>query len=194
MSALQNVMIPMYFAGKRNGIEEATRHLNRVGLGNLLHHLPTQMRGGEIQRAAIARALANNPEIVLADEPTGNLDSKTADEVVALLRENNESGNTVLIVTHNSELASKLPHMVTIRDGRMVMVVPPVSHASGKVYGNPIDKAKGRTVEIAKIFSDSNQYVGKEVIVEGKAGQVCQTSGCWLLLTDSDNNQLYVQF
>ena len=120
MSALRNVMLPMYFAGKRNGVEEATRLMNRVGLGNRLHHLPSQMSGGEIQRVAIARALANNPQIVLADEPTGNLDSKTADEVVALLREINESGNTVLIVTHNLELASKLPRMVTMRDGRMV--------------------------------------------------------------------------
>jgi putative ABC transport system ATP-binding protein len=120
MSALQNVMLPMYFAGKRNGVEDATRLMNRVGLGNRLHHLPSQMSGGEIQRVAIARALANNPQIVLADEPTGNLDSKTADEVAALLREINESGNTVLIVTHNLELASKLPRMVTMRDGRMV--------------------------------------------------------------------------
>ena len=78
--------------------------------------------------------------------------------------------------------------------GFALMAVPAVSYASPKVYGNPIDKAKGQTVEIAKIFSDSNQYVGKKVIVEGKAGQVCQTSGCWLLLTDGDNNQLYVQF
>jgi putative ABC transport system ATP-binding protein len=120
MSALRNVMLPMYFAGKRNGVEEATRLMNRVGLGNRLHHLPSQMSGGEIQRVAIARALANNPEIVLADEPTGNLDSKTAEEVVALLREINDSGTTVLIVTHNLELASKLPRMVTMRDGRMV--------------------------------------------------------------------------
>ena len=75
-----------------------------------------------------------------------------------------------------------------------LMAVPAASEASGKVYGNPIDKAKGQTVEIANIFSDSNRYVGKKVIVEGKAGQVCQTSGCWLLLTDGGNNQLYVQF
>jgi putative ABC transport system ATP-binding protein len=120
MSALRNVMLPMYFAGKRDGVGEATRLLARVGLGSRLHHLPSQMSGGEIQRVAIARALANNPEIVLADEPTGNLDSRTAEEVVALLREINESGTTVLIVTHNIELASKLPRMVAMRDGRMV--------------------------------------------------------------------------
>jgi len=120
MSALRNVMLPMYFAGKRDGVGEATRLLARVGLGSILHHLPSQMSGGEIQRVAIARALANNPEIVLADEPTGNLDSRTAEEVVALLREINKSGTTVLIVTHNIELASKLPRMVAMRDGRMV--------------------------------------------------------------------------
>jgi putative ABC transport system ATP-binding protein len=120
MSALQNVLLPMYFAGKRNGIENATRLLERVGLGGRLHHLPSQMSGGEIQRVAIARALANDPEIVLADEPTGNLDSKTADGVVDLLREINASGTTVLVVTHNVELASKLPRMMAMRDGRMV--------------------------------------------------------------------------
>jgi putative ABC transport system ATP-binding protein len=120
MSALRNVMLPMYFAGKRDGVGEAERILRRVGLGDRLHHLPSRMSGGEIQRVAIARALANNPEIVLADEPTGNLDSKTADEVAALLREINRAGTTVLIVTHNIELASKLPRMVTMRDGRMV--------------------------------------------------------------------------
>jgi putative ABC transport system ATP-binding protein len=120
MSALQNVMLPMYFAGRRDGVESATRLIDRVGLGDRLHHLPSQMSGGEIQRVAIARALANDPEIVLADEPTGNLDSRTADGVVDLLREINASGTTVLIVTHNTELASKLPRMVAMRDGRIV--------------------------------------------------------------------------
>ena len=120
MSALQNVMLPMYFAGKRDGIESAARLIDRVGLGGRLHHLPSQMSGGEIQRVAVARALANDPQIVLADEPTGNLDSKTADGVVDLMREINASGTTVLIVTHNVELASKLPRMITMRDGRMV--------------------------------------------------------------------------
>ena len=120
MSVLQNVMLPMYFAGKRDGIESAARLIDRVGLGGRLHHLPSQMSGGEIQRVAIARALANDPQIVLADEPTGNLDSKTADGVVDLMREINASGTTVLIVPHNVELASKLPRVITMRDGRMV--------------------------------------------------------------------------
>lgn len=120
MTALQNVMLPMYFAEKKDARQKATDLLTRVGLASRLNHLPSQLSGGEVQRVAIARALANNPSILLADEPTGNLDSQTADDVCDLLREINQAGTTVIIVTHNVELADSLPRIVRLRDGRMI--------------------------------------------------------------------------
>ncbi|HHY46433.1 MAG TPA: ABC transporter ATP-binding protein [Firmicutes bacterium] len=120
MTALQNVMLPMYFAGNSAARKRATELLSRVGLGNRLLHLPSQMSGGEIQRVAVARALANNPSILLADEPTGNLDSHAAEDIFSLLHEVNRSGTTIIVVTHNAELAASLPRTITIRDGRMI--------------------------------------------------------------------------
>lgn len=119
MTALQNVMLPMYFAGKKDSAAKATELLTRVGLGHRLHHLPKHLSGGEIQRVAIARALANDPAIILADEPTGNLDSATAGEVIELFKEINKAGTTIVIVTHNTELAATLPRAITLRDGRV---------------------------------------------------------------------------
>uniref|UniRef100_A0A7C1JP01 ABC transporter ATP-binding protein n=1 Tax=Ammonifex degensii TaxID=42838 RepID=A0A7C1JP01_9THEO len=122
MTALENVLLPMYFAGvpAPQARKRAVELLHRVGLGNRLSHLPSQMSGGEIQRVAVARALANNPSILLADEPTGNLDSYTAQEVFNLLREINQAGTTVVVVTHNAELAASLPRVITIRDGKVI--------------------------------------------------------------------------
>lgn len=120
MTALQNVMLPMYFAGGKNVAARAASLLTRVGLGHRLHHLPKHLSGGEIQRVAIARALANDPQIILADEPTGQLDSATAAEVIDLFREINRAGKTLVVVTHNVELAASLPRAITLRDGRVV--------------------------------------------------------------------------
>ncbi|NPV53230.1 MAG: ABC transporter ATP-binding protein [Firmicutes bacterium] len=120
MTALQNVMLPMYFAGVSAARQRATELLSRVGLGNRLLHLPSQMSGGEIQRVAVARALAKSPSILLADEPTGNLDSRAAEDIFNLLHEINRSGTTIVVVTHNSELAASLPRIVSIRDGRVI--------------------------------------------------------------------------
>jgi putative ABC transport system ATP-binding protein len=120
MTALQNVMLPRYFAGEPNAAARAKDILTRVGLGGRLHHLPNHLSGGEVQRVAIARALANDPALILADEPTGNLDSATAEGVIALFREVNQLGKTIIVVTHNTELAASLPRAITLRDGRMV--------------------------------------------------------------------------
>lgn len=119
MTALQNVMLPMYFARDAQAREKALELLNRVGLAQRMQHLPSQMSGGEIQRVAVARALANGPSILLADEPTGNLDSRTAEEVCGLLKEINQAGTTIIVVTHNAEMAASLPRTITLRDGRL---------------------------------------------------------------------------
>ncbi|HEY4027356.1 MAG TPA: ABC transporter ATP-binding protein [Candidatus Dormibacteraeota bacterium] len=98
----------------------AARALERVGLGHRLRHLPNQLSGGERQRVAIARAVVGEPAMVLADEPTGNLDSASGAAIVDLLRELNEDGTTIAVITHNPEIAASLPRQVELRDGRIV--------------------------------------------------------------------------
>ena len=122
MTALENVMLPTVFAGKPNeeGTERAMELLNIVGLGHRLHHKPSELSGGQQQRVAIARSLANNPSIVLADEPTGNLDLKTGTEIIALLRKlNKEQGVTIISATHDHKMVDVSDRVVWIRDGRV---------------------------------------------------------------------------
>jgi lipoprotein-releasing system ATP-binding protein len=119
-SALENVIIPQMIAGtaRRDARERATALLQRVGLGERLNHRPAKLSGGEQQRVAIARALANNPAIVLADEPTGNLDVHTADQVFAMLAQLvREDRVAAMIATHNLEIARRMDRAVTIREG-----------------------------------------------------------------------------
>lgn len=120
MSALQNVMLPLYFAGDTEARPKAAALLARVGLSGRADHLPAHLSGGEIQRVAAARALSNDPAILLADEPTGNLDSRTARDLFSLFEEINAAGTTVCIVTHNRELAESMPRCITLRDGRIM--------------------------------------------------------------------------
>ena len=125
LTALENVALPLMLSGVGLGerSERARQLLSRVGLEHRLDHRPTEMSGGEQQRAAIARALVNNPKLVLADEPTGNLDSSTGAEVMRLLRElNAERGVTLIIVTHDPEVASYADRVVHLRDGQITDV------------------------------------------------------------------------
>ncbi len=123
LTAVENVEIPLYEekmdgASRRKRAEEL---LDIVGLRDRMNHLPSQMSGGQRQRAAIARSLANNPAIILADEPTGNLDSKSTVEIMALLRKlNREQGTTIIVVTHNHEVARFVDRIITIRDGKIL--------------------------------------------------------------------------
>ncbi len=121
-TALENVALPMMFQGieKQERIERAKELLKKVGLGDRMEHLPGELSGGQRQRVAIARALANNPKIILADEPTGNLDTKTGEEIVKIFEELNKQGKTVIVVTHDDELAKKARKIVRLRDGRIV--------------------------------------------------------------------------
>jgi len=121
LSALENVELPLSYQGvaRRERRRRAGAMLERVGLGSRTDHRPTQMSGGERQRVAIARALVNDPSLILADEPTGNLDSATGDEILGLLDAANASGNTVVIVTHDSRVAGRARRRLSIRDGRV---------------------------------------------------------------------------
>jgi putative ABC transport system ATP-binding protein len=122
LSALENVALPLMFVGvpERGRINRARELLNQVGLADRLDHRPTQLSGGEQQRVAIARALVSRPAIILADEPTGNLDTATGAEIMALLRcLNREQGVTLLLVTHDAEAASFADRVVHLRDGRI---------------------------------------------------------------------------
>lgn len=120
-SAIENVMMPMTYAKmpKKDRVEKATKLLELVGLGDRLYHKPTELSGGQQQRVSIARALANNPSIILADEPTGALDSKTGLEVLMQLRKLNESGKTVVVITHDLEIAALTNRRITLLDGKV---------------------------------------------------------------------------
>ena len=121
MTALQNVAVPMELAGRRDANEMAATALEAVGLGHRKTHLPDQMSGGEQQRVAIARAIATRPRILLADEPTGNLDSGTSEKVIATLFEATKSaGAALVLVTHDADLAERCERVLTIEDGRIV--------------------------------------------------------------------------
>jgi len=120
MTALENVAVPLELAGARDATERARRELAAVGLAERLHHYPAELSGGEQQRVAVARALAPNPAIVVADEPTGNLDEATGSEVIELLfRGHSERGTTLVLVTHDTALAARCDRVLQMRSGRL---------------------------------------------------------------------------
>lgn len=122
MTALENVVLPMLYNKNTDGnqakmTQKAEELLNLVGLGERISHQPKELSGGQQQRVAIARALINDPVLILADEPTGNLDSKSADEIMEILHELHQSGSTIVMVTHEHEIADQTNHIISIRDG-----------------------------------------------------------------------------
>lgn len=122
ISALQNVALPLVYAGidKKLRMERATKALEAVGLGNRLGHQPNELSGGQRQRVAIARALVNEPTIIMADEPTGNLDSKSGVEVMDIFQALNDAGRTIILVTHEPDIAEHARRVIHVRDGLIV--------------------------------------------------------------------------
>jgi putative ABC transport system ATP-binding protein len=138
--ALHNVELPLIYAGLSRGErrDRARRALEKVGLGSRMHHQPNELSGGQRQRVAIARALVNDPSILLADEPTGNLDSTTSEEIMALFDELHRAGNTVVLVTHEPEIAEHAWRKVMLKDGKVISDQPTARAESGAVSAAPV--------------------------------------------------------
>ena len=122
ISALENVALPLVYAGvsKTERINRAQELLKMVGLADRQHHMPNELSGGQRQRVAIARALVNNPKIIMADEPTGNLDTKSSVEIMAMFKELYKQGKTIILVTHEPDIAENAKRIITVRDGKIV--------------------------------------------------------------------------
>ncbi len=119
-TALENVTLPLLYAGVRNARRRGIRALETVGLAHRMHHYPGQLSGGEQQRVAIARALVKEPDVILADEPTGNLDTKTTEQILEIFHRVHRQGITVVVITHNRDVAVHAERIVFLRDGRIV--------------------------------------------------------------------------
>lgn len=141
-TSLDNVALPLVYAGirKKERSEKAQHALESVGLGNRIHHKPNELSGGQRQRVAVARALINNPSIILADEPTGNLDTKTSIEIMGLIEEIHSRGNTIVLVTHEEDIAQHAHRIVRMRDGLIEddYLNPNVVKTDGQPSGTPL--------------------------------------------------------
>jgi len=120
LTALENVLLPLIFCGANGGTEKALNILKRVGLEKRAEHNPSQLSGGEQQRVAIARALVSEPSLILADEPTGNMDRKTGGEILGLFEQLNREGHSIIMVTHDREIAKHAKEIVVLQDGQIV--------------------------------------------------------------------------
>jgi putative ABC transport system ATP-binding protein len=141
-TALRQVELPMLYAGKPNRVERAKWALERVGLADRMDHKPNQLSGGQQQRVAIARALVNDPVIVFADEPTGALDSRTSVEIMDIFQELNREGKTVIMVTHENDIAQHATRIIRFRDGQIVEDAPVVDRHDARAELAALDAAK----------------------------------------------------
>jgi putative ABC transport system ATP-binding protein len=120
LTALENVLLPLTFCGLGKGEEKGVEILKEVGLGGRTEHKPSQLSGGEQQRVAIARALVNSPSLILADEPTGNMDQETGEEILGLFKQLNKDGRGIIMVTHNPDIAQHAKEIIVLQDGRII--------------------------------------------------------------------------
>ena len=149
LNALENVLISKMFDRDKN-VDRAKELLKLVGLENRMRHLPTELSGGEQQRVAIARALMNEPTILLADEPTGNIDTKTGVEIIKLFKKLNKSGMTIVLVTHNDEIASYSNRIISIRDGKVLSAPGGISR-SGVIIKDGVKDSYQKGIKKSKL-------------------------------------------
>jgi macrolide transport system ATP-binding/permease protein len=152
MTALENAELPLIYAGKRHLKERAMMEIEEVGLKERMLHRPNEMSGGQQQRVAIARSLVNDPPIIFADEPTGNLDSKSKEEIIGILKKLNEKGKTIVIVTHESEIAAFARRIITMRDGKIIS-----------------DKAVSNEIGAGKVLPDKPQSLIKDILAKSSS-------------------------
>lgn len=150
-SAQKNVELPLMYAGVKDRGALAKKALETVGLGDRIDHKPSELSGGQQQRVAIARAIVTNPVMILADEPTGNLDSRTSEDIMAVFQELNRNGKTIIVVTHEEEIANHCKRVIRFRDGRV---------QSDEIVANPIDAR-----EALKLLPDPEAPVEKPLAV-----------------------------
>ncbi len=153
VTALENVELPLIYAGKREVEDTAYKKLESVGLAPRRTHRPNELSGGEQQRVAIARALVNNPLVVFADEPTGNLDTKSEEEIIAILKSLNEQGKTILMVTHEKEIAACAKRIITMRDGRIIS-------DEYKENNRPVHDDAAPEISLADIIAEKHSAIG----------------------------------
>lgn len=154
--ALENIELPLIYSGEKDVTKSAAKHLDSVGLTGRAKHLPSELSGGEQQRVAIARALVNDPMIILADESTGNLDTKSEEEIMKIIKELNDQGKTVIMVTHEKEIARHAKRIITMRDGEVISD----ERKDGKKYA---DKS---SVSVQEILSEAHSRFGKVELAE----------------------------
>ena len=154
--ASENVELPLIYSGKKDIVKNAARHLDSVGLAGRSAHLPSELSGGEQQRVAIARALVNDPMIILADEPTGNLDTKSEEEIMKIIKALNNQGKTVIMVTHEIEIAQHAKRIITMRDGEIISD----DHKDKK------RRADTAGVSVKEILSESHSRFAKVELTE----------------------------
>ncbi len=159
MTALENAELPLVYAGKRHMKEQAVEKITEVGLKDRMSHRPNEMSGGQQQRVAIARSLVNNPPIIFADEPTGNLDSRSKEEIMAILKKLNQMGKTLIVVTHEAEIAGQARRVIQMRDGEIISDETVGEQAKAPVLAIPENMIKNILTESNKGIKGGMEFL-----------------------------------
>ena len=158
MTALENAALPLIYAGKRHLKEKAREEIEAVGLADRMNHRPNELSGGQQQRVAIARSLVNDPLIIMADEPTGNLDSKSKEEIISILKELNQKGKTIIVVTHEKEVAVYARRVINMRDGKIISEEKSAGFGAPKPAESQVDKIIDAVLSKSKMAAREMEF------------------------------------
>ncbi|MFL2871347.1 MAG: ABC transporter ATP-binding protein [Pirellulaceae bacterium] len=172
LNVVENIQVPLYYQGKVNRTTRkwAIELAGKVGLGDRLDHRPQQLSGGQMQRVAIARAMVNDPYYILADEATGNLDSKTTNEILCLFKELNDEGKTIIMVTHEDEVAARCHRVIRLRDGHIETDLPIEQDRKKYRFSMPAPELQEEEVAVAQaqtVASDGFSVGDNEIVMDG---------------------------